>query len=244
MDIELLLLIAAVTFFASYVQSVTGFGFGIVAMIFLPNLLMYTEANVLSSILSGSLSVLVVFETYKKTNWKNLVSPFIGNCISTYIAVTFVKSVTHSTLICILGVALFALSIYFFFFTDKIKIKPSRITGFIIGLISGIMGGLFSVSGPPVVIYFLQSEKDSDSYLATLSMYFVLTNIISISMKALPGFITGNVWIALAIGLPTLCISGFLGKKTRDRINSSMLKKTIYGIMAASGIVNIVTSII
>ena len=244
MDIEILLLICAVTLCASYVQSVTGFGFGIVAMIFLPNLLIYTEANILSSILSGLLSVLVVFETYKNTNWKNLIFPFIGNCISTYIAVTFVKSVTHKTLICILGAALFALSMYFFFFTDKIKIKPSRLTGFIIGLISGIMGGLFSVSGPPVVIYFLQSEKDSDSYLATLSMYFVLTNIVSISMKAISGFMTANVWIALAIGIPTICAGGFLGKKTRGRINSAMLKKTIYGVMAVSGIVNIVSSFI
>ena len=49
MNVELyrLALIALITFGGAYIQSVTGFGFGIFAMIFLPKLLVYTEANVL-----------------------------------------------------------------------------------------------------------------------------------------------------------------------------------------------------
>ena len=54
MDTYLLLfLVALVTFVGSYIQGATGFGFGIFAMIFLPKLLQYTEANVLSSMLSA-----------------------------------------------------------------------------------------------------------------------------------------------------------------------------------------------
>ena len=51
MDDQLItvLLILAITLLSSTVQSVTGFGFGIVAMIFLPSILLYTEANVLST---------------------------------------------------------------------------------------------------------------------------------------------------------------------------------------------------
>ena len=67
-----LILIAGVTLLASYVQSVTGFAFGIVAMIFLPHLLIYTEANLLSSILSTATSLFIVLATYKKINWKNV----------------------------------------------------------------------------------------------------------------------------------------------------------------------------
>lgn len=246
LDIQLyqIILIAAVTLCAGYVQSVSGFGFGIVAMIFLPRLLMYTEANVLSSILSALISVLVVFETYKNANKNNIVFPFIGNFISTYLAVTFAKSVTHEVLICLLGIALFGLSVYFLFFTDKIKIKPTKAAGFAAGVISGVMGGLFSVSGPPMVIYYMQSEKDSKTYLATLSAYFVLTNISSISMKALAGFVTANVGVALLFALPMVAAGSFLGKRTRTKIDPAMLKKVVYGFMAVSGIVNVVTSVI
>lgn len=64
MELYQLAFIALIVTGASYIQSVTGFGFGIFAMIFLPSLLAYTEANVLSSMLSMLTSLLVVLATY------------------------------------------------------------------------------------------------------------------------------------------------------------------------------------
>lgn len=244
MEIHILVLIAIVTMIASYIQSVTGFGFGIVAMIFLPSLLAYTEANVLSSILSAITSTLVVIAMYRKTNWKNLIFPLIGSSVANHLAITFVKSAKNEVLTLLLGIALFVLSIYFFFFSNKIKIKPSWYIGLIVGLISGVMSGLFSIGGPPVVIYYLQSEENTDRYLATISTYFVLSGIISISMKVVAGFVTMNVLLGLVLGLLGLLIGSFLGKRTRDKANPKMIKKAVYGVMAISGLVNIVTSLI
>ena len=171
MEIELyqLILIALVALGASYIQSVTGFGFGIFAMIFLPYLLVYTEANVLSSILSCCTSVTVAAVMLKKINWKNLIFPVLSCTVTTFLAVRFVKSQDNKMLTLLLGIALICLSLYFLFFSGKIKIKPTWYAGLIAGLLSGLLGGMFSISGPPVVIYFLQSEKDPDHYLATIS---------------------------------------------------------------------------
>ena len=243
-DMYILAAIALVTLGASYIQSVTGFGFGIVAMIFLPNLLLYIEANVLSSILSTITSLLVVITTYQKTNWKNLIFPLIGSFVANYLAVTFVKSAKNELLTLLLGIALFLLSVYFYFFSNKIKIKPSWHTGLTAGLISGVMSGLFSIGGPPVVIYYMQSEEDTDCYLATISTYFVLSGLISVSMKALSGFITLNVLIGFAIGILGMIVGSFFGKRTRNKANPQMIKKAVYGVMAISGLFNIAASLI
>ena len=64
-------LIAAIMLGASYIQSTTGFGFGIFAMIFLPSVLLYTEANVLSTMLSILTSALVCVSTFKNINQKS-----------------------------------------------------------------------------------------------------------------------------------------------------------------------------
>ena len=244
MDLEIYLcLIAAVTLVASYVQSVTGFAFGIIAMIFLPSFLLYTEANVLSTILSTLTSVLVLAATYRKINWKNLFFPIVGSFIANYFAVTFAKNAKNELLVLLLGVALFVLSVYFFFFSNKVKIKPCWYTGLTAGLISGVMSGLFSIGGPPVVVYYMQSEKDTDGYLATISTYFVFSGILSISLKAAAGFVTTNVLWGIAIGLLAMLIGAVLGKKTRSKANPQMIKKTVYGVMAASGLVNIIISL-
>ena len=76
LQIYQLLLIAAIALGASYTQSVTGFGFGIFSMMFFPYILLYTESNILSSILSAFTSITVAALTFKKINWKNLICPY------------------------------------------------------------------------------------------------------------------------------------------------------------------------
>lgn len=246
MNVEIykLILIAFVALGASYTQSVTGFGFGIFAMIFLPSFLLYTEANVLSSILSALTSLLVLIVMHKKTSWKNLIFPILGSVVTNYLAITFVGSTKNETLILLLGIALFLLSVYFFFFSDKIEIRPSWYTGLFVGFLSGAMSGLFAIGGPPVVIYFVQSEKDTDHYLATISAYFVLSGAITVSMKAAAGFVTQNVLFGLLLGVLGMAIGSLLGKLTRNKTSPNVVRKAVYGVMAISGLINVITSLV
>ena len=243
MDPQLIWVILVVAC-ASFIQSVSGFGFGIFAMIFLPHLMQYTEANVLSSILGSLTSIGVCLTLFRHISFRNLWFPFIGCTLTTILAVSFVKTQKNETLTLLLGFALVLLSLYFFFFSSKIKIKPTWYAGLLAGLLSGIMSGMFSMGGPPVVVYFVQTEKDSEHYLATISAYFVLTSIVSISSKVAAGFVTAMVGLAIAIGLVGLVLGAIIGKCTREKINPQLLKKLVYAIMAASGVVNIVTSLL
>ena len=238
------ILIAAVVLCASYIQSVTGFGFGIFAMIFLPSLLLYTEANALSSTLSAMTSVSVALALYKHITWKNLLFPLVGCLASTAFAVTFIKTQKNETLTLLLGIALLLLSVYFFFCSDKIKIKPTWYAGLIAGILSGILEGMFAIGGPPVVIYFMQSERESNNYLATISAYFVFSGMIAIASKAIAGFFTANVWLGLAVGAVALLVGAIVGKLTREKIKPTFVKKAVYGVMAVSGIINIIASLI
>ena len=244
MDFFPFILIAVVTVAASFIQSVTGFGFGIFAMIFLPHILIYTEANVLSTVLSAATSVTVAVALFRKINWKNIIFPILGFFPGAYASVAFVGTQKSELLTLLLGIALLSLSVFFFFFSSKIKIKPSWYTGLFTGALSGVMGGLFSISGPPAVIYFIQTEDDSERYLATLSAYFIFADSISIATKAAAGFVTKNVWIGILFGAVGMVAGSIVGKKTRDKIKPQTIKKAVYAVMAFSGIVNIISSIL
>jgi len=246
MDMQMykIVLIVLGTLVGSYVQSVTGFGFGIVAMMFLPHLLAFTEANVLSSILGCFTSVMVILSMYRQVNWKNIIFPLISCSITNYLAVSYVSGAKNEMLTLLLGIALFILSIYFFFFSSRIRIRATWYSGLIAGSVSGVMSGLFAIGGPPVVVYFLQSEKDTDTYVATISAYFVINGIISITMKALNGFVTGNVFIGMAFGIVGMLLGSVLGKRTRSAINPQLLKKAVYGVMAVSGLINVFTALL
>ena len=246
MDLEFykMILIVLIIFGASFIQTATGFGFGIFAMMFLPFVVLYTEANILSTMLSIVTSAIVCVYTFKNISWKNLIFPLIGSFSATQFAVNFIKTQKSDTLILLLGVALFLLSIYFFFFSGKIRIKPTWYAGLITGVISGIMSGMFAIGGPPVVIYYLHSEKNVDDYLATVSAYFVFSGIISVAIKVNAGFLTPNAWLAFAVGLVGMLIGSVLGKLAREKSDAGKIKKAIYLVMAFSGILNIVTAIV
>ena len=113
-DILTFVLVAAITLAASYIQGATGFGFGIFAMILLPSILAYTEANVLSSILSSLSSLFVAILMFRKIHWRNTIFPVVGCLVSTYLAVSIIKAQSPKVLTLLLGVVLFALSMYFF----------------------------------------------------------------------------------------------------------------------------------
>ena len=129
------------------------------------------------------------------------------------------------------------------FFSDKIHIKPTWYSGLIAGIISGIMGGMFAMSGPPVVIYYLHSEEEHENYLATLSAYFVISNLFSIIVKVSAGFVTQNVIFSSMFAVVGLIFGIVFGHITRKKMNAKILKKAIYAVMMLSGVINVITSI-
>ena len=228
---------------ASIIQRVSGFGFGIFAMMFFPHILnTYGEANALSGLFSIFLSGAVALTVLRHVHWKSLIFTSIGNTVVIIPIVCFVLKGDSSFLILLLGIALVALSVYFFFFSSKVHFRPTWYGGLLSGGLSGLLGGLFAMGGPPVVVYFMQSEKDSPKvYLATIQMYFLISNLIGTGVKAVNGFVTLDVLILCAFGLCGIALGIFIGKKIFNKLNAAMLRKVVYGFMAISGVVNIVT---
>ncbi len=238
--------VIAVTTVGSIIQRVTGFGFGIWAMIFLPTLLggSHPQATLVSSIMSLVSCSLVAFTMLKTVDWKNLVFPLIGYAVISLPCNILMVKASNDLLSLALGVALLAMSVYFIFFSGKIKIKPTAPAGLICGGLSGFMGGFFAMGGPPVVVYYLQSSPDKLVYLATIQMYFVMSNAVNTTVKIANGLFTKEVAILSAIGTLGMLLGLCIGKKIFNKLDGTLLRRIVYGFMAASGAFNIVKAVI
>lgn len=249
MNIDLLpaiFIVILVATVGSTIQRVTGFGFGIFAMLFLTRIItVYGEANALSGLLSFTSTLIVALAHAKRVDWKNLLFPCIGFAVISVPSILLMKKLDNRVLLIMLGAALILLSGYMFFFSSKIKIKPSPFTGLAAGGFSGILGGIFSMGGPPVVIYFMQSEgDDKDRYLATIQMYFLLSNVYGTTVKAINGFITKDVLILAAFGTVGMIAGIFIGKLIFKKLRVDILRRVVYCFMAVAGVVNIVSAIL
>ncbi|MBR2020723.1 MAG: sulfite exporter TauE/SafE family protein [Clostridia bacterium] len=237
---EFLLIVLVCTlasFGGAFVQRVSGFGYGIFVMMFFPYVLMHTEATALSGFVSLVSAAYVAFRLRKQARWKAVWLPLLSYVITNTVTTKVIVDLDTALLSKILGVALILLSLYFFFFSAKIKIRDTKTNALIAGGLSGILSGAFSMGGPPVVVYYLNSSKDNDEYIATIQCFFIFSNIISTFNRAINGFFTPRVlWLLLPTVLITF-LANYLGKKTYGRIRPDMLKKVVYAFMAVSGVI-------
>jgi len=223
---------------AAFVQRVSGFGFGIFIMTVLPYLMpTYGEATTLSGTLALVTSLVIVFRMWRFIAWRKLLPILITFLVVSWFAVQFVAHSGDGLLKRILGAVLLVASIYFFFLSDKIKIKPTLPMQVAMGTLSGVMGGLFGMQGPPAVLYFLASTQKKDEYMALAQTYFLVGNVVMTFYRAHNGFFTPLVVEYWCYGLCAVLLGTWLGARVFRMIPIQLLRKIIYAYMGVSGIV-------
>lgn len=232
------ILLVVMCFGAAFVQRVSGFGFGIFIMTVLPYLLpTYGEATTLSGALALVTSVVIVSRTWKWIKWRKLLPILVTFLIVSWFAVQFVAHSGDGFLKRILGVVLILASLYFFFLSDRIRIQPTLGMQVAMGTISGLMGGLFGMQGPPAVLYFLASAEKKDEYMALAQTYFLVGNVVMTCYRAHNGFFTPLVGTYWCIGIAAVLLGTWIGAKVFRLIPIQVLRKIIYAYMGISGIV-------
>ncbi len=226
----------------SFIQRVSGFGFGIFVMTVFPYLLpSYGEATALSGMLAASMSLVVAFRMRRFIEWNKVLPILVTFTVVSLGAVFIVSSVDQKFLKHILGAILVAVSLYFFFFSERIKLKPTLPVQIGLGTLSGLMGGLFAMQGPPAVLYFMASAQTKEKYIAQIQAYFVIGNLMMTLFRAKAGFVTPTVGGAYLIGIAAVAIGAFIGNKVQKRIPLPVLRKIVYAYMAVSGVVAIIS---
>ena len=234
------LLIVLVCLGGSFVQRVSGFGFGIFVMLFFPYLLASSPAAAaVSSILSGIISLYNAIRQRKHLQIKLVIPMLCAAMITIPLAISLSKYAPETVMKPLLGIVLILLSIYFLFFSTRIHIRPTAANSFAAGALSGTLGGLFSTGGPPAVLFLLHATNDKVVYFATIQTYFGLTNTYSTVVRIINGIITREILTSVMIGLIGCLIGNRIGSWAFDKLDGEKLKKVIYAGMIVSGILMI-----
>ena len=98
------------------------------------------------------------------------------------------------------------------------------------GLLSGVLGALFGVGGPPYVIYIAGRIPDPAAQRATISLMVVLNVGLRVAAFAIAGlFADRNLWIAIALLLPIAWAAVWMG----NRVHVSMAPATVVRLVGA-----------
>ncbi|MFC1525076.1 sulfite exporter TauE/SafE family protein [Planctomycetota bacterium] len=237
MTIELVLLSSAIVFAGFVVLGLTGFGS---ALIMVPLLMLFLDPKLVvpTARLVGVIAVIyLTFGLWKQAKKRIWLVLLTGSLIGTVIG-TYGLSVLKSDLIRMIFagvIILFALNI---FFGGKNLQKPgfSRIIAVFVGMISGITGALFALSGPPVAWYLTRQLPNKDEFRATIVTYFSFSTLWGLVAYGYAGLLTQEVFIFSVYMLPAVAFGTLVGHVLHLRINRTLFRRVVAIILLVTSI--------
>lgn len=207
-------------------------------MTVLPYLLpSYGEATTLSGSLALVTSAIIISKMWRYLSWRRLLPILLTFLIVSFVAIRFVSYAGDGTLKHLLGGVLILASVWFLFFSNRIHVRPTIGIQLSMGTISGLMGGLFGMQGPPAVLYFLSCAKTKEQYIALTQTFFFVGNVIMTCFRAKEGYFTTSVGIGWCCGIVAVLMGTYFGGLVFNRIPLTALRYIIYIYMAISGII-------
>ncbi|MBE6286604.1 MAG: sulfite exporter TauE/SafE family protein [Mediterranea massiliensis] len=227
------------TIIAAFIQRVTGFGFGIFVMMFFPYILTsYGASTALSGLLAGSTALLIAIRQWRYIRWRLMFVVLSSNIIVSFLAIHYMASLSNVVLKRSFGAMFALIALYFLFGSGKIRFRfRSSFSQGVIGALSGVMGGMFAMPGPPLVLYCIGRIDDKQAYIATLQAFSVLLNVFYTLFRAKVGFFTSDTCLLWVVGLVGVVIGTHVGTCLFERISASALRKIVYLFLLVSGLI-------
>lgn len=229
-------LIILIAILSALIQGCTGFGFSIIAMSLLPQVMPYKYASMVTAISSIIMIMAITLKLRRFVNFKLMLYPLISSTFTSFVGVFALMSGSDMFMRRLLGLVLLLMSVFFIFYNDKIHISPTPINGFIVGAISGFFSGLFNLGGPPMVAYFLSATKDKMEYNATLQCYFVFNGAVILALHLLMGNFNSQIAQYSGIALVGVVIGTLIGYSIFRKISLQAIRKIVYGFTTIFGI--------
>ena len=225
------------------IHTITGFGSGIVMMLFLPSFLDMAAAPALSSSINLFLSLILAFKFRKTIRIRMFLLPLIPYLIGSTMAINALSGFDMRMVAISFGVFLIILSLYFTFVAKRVSVTPNWQTAVLCGGISGVTAGLFGIGGPLMALYFLAITDSKEEYTGNLQCMFTCTCLCNTMTRISRGYYTLDLIPLTILGLIAINVGKALGLKLLDKMDADLVRKVVYLFVGVSGVLKVVQNL-
>ena len=231
------LIVCLILAIAEAVYVLLGFGAGLIAVgtmaLLLPEL---KDAVVLLLLVNLPAELWVVRSSWQRISWRGVLVIFIGVVIGTPLGTFLLRWGDARFLLIVLGVFLVAVGAVFIFIRDTRERQLPRWVAGPIGVISGVLTGLFGTGGPPLILYYRLQGVDKAAFRGHLMAIFLLMTAVRVPSYAAFGLITEpRLWSALAV-LPAVILGALIGNRIHLRIEEDTFRRLVSAALLIIGL--------
>ena len=224
------------------IQGITSFGFSLVAVPLLAIIMPLKIVVPMLVIFSLIMNSIILYNIRDYINLKKITLLVISAIIATPIGANILLNVDEKILQLIVGIIV-TISAISFHFGYKIKVRNEKIAYIPVGIMSGILNGSVSLSGPPIILFLTNQRVEKQNFRATLTAYFWILNIVTIITYIIKKMISTEVLIFTGYLLPALLIGVVIGIRFGNKIKEDNFEKITILLIIAMGILSIVSGL-
>lgn len=227
---------------AAYVQTITGFAFGLVMMglIALVGLLPLPDAAAMVGLLTLVNATQMMLHGGRHHVVRHLLRQVLSASLPTlvvgYFLLEWLADTRADALKVVLGVIIMASSLQLAVQRKALPRQSSDASFVGFGIISGVMGGLFSTGGPPLVYHFYRQPMPTAQIRETLVAAFGAAQVVRLSLVALSGNIPPPSTLAGVAAVPVVMGMTYAARRWPPPLSAAALKVVVFVLLFLSGV--------
>ncbi len=127
--------------------------------------------------------------------------------------------------------------------TDRLNLKPNKIALCAIGIIAGVMCGMYGI-GALLVAYVTKTTKTPEEFRANVCFVFILVDIFRTILYISTGIFTPDIFIMALKLAPFMIIGMTAGTILSKKLDAALVKKIIMIMLVLSGVSLMVTNLL
>jgi uncharacterized membrane protein YfcA len=239
-----LLIVAVGAAVAGFVQGLSGFAFGLVAMGIWAWSLDPRLAGPL--VVFGSLigQLLATGTMWRTLNpWRAL--PFVlGGVVGVPLGVALLRYINPTAFKACVGVLLVVWCPFMLFARELPRVEwGGKWADGIVGWIGGIMGGLGGLTGPAPILWATLRGWDRHAQRAVFQVFNICMQGLTLTMYVVSGTIPRQAVPLFVVTVPAMLVPSIVGYRLYRRVSDVTFRRVVLGLLTVSGAVLIVTSV-
>ncbi len=213
---------------AQAVYVLFGFGAGLIAMggmaLFMPEVV---DIVVLLLLVSLPAELFVVSRSREQISWRGVIVLAGGVAIGVVGGAHLLDTTEPTFVLTLLAGFLIAVGIAFLLVPNQARVRWPTWSGAPVGLLSGVLAGLFGTGGPPLILYYQLAGIDKHRFRGQLMAIFMLISFVRVPAYALLGLITLPRLCSAGALLPAALLGAWLGHRIHLGISEQRFRQLV-----------------
>ncbi|WP_222224754.1 TSUP family transporter [Marinobacterium arenosum] len=231
----------AIIAFATYVQTVTGFALGMIVMgaVTTFELVPIAFTSVVISLVTIANGCFAIKGNMKALNLNTILITCAGIFPALALGLAlldYLSSEFSSLLQTLLGTTIICGGLMIMLKPEPIARPSGKPLFAASGAAAGLLAGMFSMAGPPLVYQFYRQPFEMQTIRLSLLAIFLICSVLRTGMVGVQGGLTLDMFTFTALALPVVALFTWLGRNYPPPLSPANLRRLAFGLLITIGI--------